>query len=341
MEQYKVIDADGHIRESADELREALDPRWRRRTLWPNDAWDRDIHGTLGPEQPVKPEDWLAGFDADGVDISVLFPTLADRLTTAREIGFAVALARAYNDWMHRFCAANPERLKFVPILPVQDVPAAVAELRRAVTELGAVAAWVPAVVPLRPDWGDPSWDPLYAEAQRLDVGVSFHGQLCEEPAIARFSNFMVVHAVVHPYQICGALCSVVVGGVLERFHKLRVAFLESGVGWVPYMMDRLDEEAEKRGAAEAPYLTRKPSEYIASGRVFFGVECEEKTLPIAVDAGLENTMLYSSDYPHWDCDWPNTVRSVRARGDLSDVVKRKMLHDNAVAFYGARIGAG
>jgi predicted TIM-barrel fold metal-dependent hydrolase len=65
-------------------------------------------------------------------------------------------------------------------------------------------------------------------------------------------------------------------------------------------MMDRLDEEVEKRGPDEAPYLNKLPSEYVASGRIFFGVECGEKTIPDGIRWGLEHTLLYSSDYPHW-----------------------------------------
>ncbi len=137
------------------------------------------------------------------------------------------------------------------------------------------------------------------------------------------------------------AVCATVVGGVLERFPRLRLAFLEAGIGWVPYLMDRLDEEIEKRGAEEAPYLTKLPSEYIAkSGRVFFGVECGEKTVPDAMRWSLEDTLLYASDYPHWDGDWPHTVVNTRGRNDLSETVKQKMLHDNAVRFYGSRVDA-
>ena len=89
------------------------------------------------------------------------------------------------------------------------------------------------------------------------------------------------------------AMIATIVGGVFERFPKLSIAYLESGIGWVPYMMDRLDEEVEKRGADEAPYLTKLPSEYVTNGRIFFGVECGEKTIPDGVRWGLEPTLLY------------------------------------------------
>jgi len=83
------------------------------------------------------------------------------------------------------------------------------------------------------------------------------------------------------------AMIATIVGGVFERFPKLSIAYLESGIGWVPYMMDRLDEEVEKRGGDEAPYLTKLPSEYVKSGRIYFGVECEEKTIPRCHALGL------------------------------------------------------
>jgi uncharacterized protein len=338
MSGYAVIDADGHVQESMPGLREFLDPRWRRSKFFPGDVWDRDLRGKLG-QDPKGPGDQLAAIDADGVDVTVMYPTAGLSIGTLREPDFATALTRAYNDWLFNFCQTDPDRLKYVALIAPQDAVAAADELRRAVTERGAVGAMLPTYVPLRPDWGHSYYDPIYAAAQDLDVGLGFHATMHESIGAQRFTNFINVHTVGHPVEQLMALCGTVVGGVLERFPRLRLAFFESGIGWVPYIMDRLDEEIEKRGADEAPYLTRRPSEYIAqSGRIFFGVECEEKTIPGAVRWGLDGTVLYSSDYPHWDGDWPHTVSSVRERTDLADDVKRKMLHDNAVAFYGARV---
>jgi predicted TIM-barrel fold metal-dependent hydrolase len=273
--------------------------------------------------------------DEDGIDIMVMYPTAGLGIGLVPEEEYITKVASAYNTWLHEFCQANPERLKMVALVAPQDLDAAVRELNRAVTELGAVAVMLPTHIPLRPDWGHKYWDPLYAEAQRLDVALAFHhksvhGELTDQ----RFHNFITVHTIGHPVEQMISLTSVIVGGVWERFPRLRIAFLEGGVGWVPYWMDRMDEEVEKRGHAEAPYLTKLPSEYIKSGLCYFGVECEEKTIPDGVRWGLEDTLLYSSDYPHWDGDWPHTVKSVRERTDMTEEVKRKMLHDNAARFY-------
>src|SRR6266536_250896 len=259
MTNYKIIDADGHVHESIAELREFIEPRWQRRNLFPNDAWDRDLRGKLGAK-PEGPEDQIAAMDQDGIDVMVLYPTAGLHVSSLHERDFATAVTRAYNDWLYHFCKTNPARLKFVALLAPQDPQAAAEEMM--------------------------------------------------------------------------AMIATIIGGVFERFPKLNIAYLESGIGWVPYMMDRLDEEVEKRGAVEAPYLTKLPSEYVTGGRIFFGIECGEKTIPDAVRWGLDNTLLYSSDYPHWDGDWPHTVKAVRERGDLSASTKQKMLHDNVARFY-------
>ena len=336
MAEYTVIDADGHVRESMAGIREFLDPRWRRRNLFPSDAWDRDLRGKLGAT-PEGPQDQIEAMDRDGVDIAFLYPTGGLRIGSLHEPDFATAVAYAYNDWLYHFCQTSPDRLKLVALLAPQDPKAAAEELRRAVTERGAVGAVLPTYVPQSPDWGHPWYDPIYAEAERLGVGLGFHtGTAADSLGGLRFRKFLSAHTIDHPAEQMITLIATVIGGVFERFPTLRIAYLESGIGWVPYLMDRLDEEVEKRGADEAPYLTKLPSEYVTSGRIFFGVECGEKTIPDGVRWGLEDTLLFATDYPHWDGDWPHTVSSVRKREDLSEGVKRKMLHDNVVSFYGA-----
>jgi predicted TIM-barrel fold metal-dependent hydrolase len=334
MEKYKVIDSDGHVREVADEIRALMPARWRRNSLFGSDTWDRFLGGRLGV-QPKGVHDQLAALDEDQIDYMVMYPSGALSIGMLKEQEFATHLTRAYNEWMSRFCQADPKRLHYVALIAPQDVTSAAEELRRAVTELGAVGVMMPTHIPQRPEIGHAFYDPIYAEAERLDVGISSHPTTNGSLGSQRFNNFINVHSIDFPVEQMIALCSTVVGGVFERFPKLRVAYLESGAGWVPYMMQRLDEEVEKRGELEAPYLTKMPSEYILGGRIFFGAECEEKTLPDAVRWGLEDTILYASDYPHWDCDWPHTVQRMAGRDDLSDEVKRKFFYSNATRFYG------
>ena len=335
MSDYSVIDADGHVRESVTGLREFLEPRWQRRNLFPNDEWDRDLRGKLGAK-PGGPEDQLRAMDEDGIDVMVLYPTAGLHVGSLHELDFATSVARAYNDWLYHFCKTDPARLKFVALLAAQDPIAAAEELERAVTHRGALAGVLPTYLPQNPDFGDTRYDPVYAMAERLGVGLGFHtGTSGNSLGGQRFRKFLSAHTIDHPAEQMMAMIGTIVGGVFERFPGLSIAYLESGIGWVPYMMDRLDEEVEKRGADEASYLKMLPSEYIKSGRIFFGIECGEKTIPDAVRWGLDHTLLYSSDYPHWDGDWPHTVKTIRKRADLSESTKQKMLHDNVARFYG------
>jgi predicted TIM-barrel fold metal-dependent hydrolase len=333
MRDYSVIDSDAHVLESMDAIRAGLEPRWQRNSLSPRDYWDRNLRGKIG-QQPRSPEEQLAAMDQDEIDVMVLYPTAYLSIGTIREQSFCTAVTRAYNTWMNGFCRANPTRLKFVATIAPQEVNEAAAELRRAVTTLGAVGAMLPTYVPNRPDFGDPYYDPIYAEAERLDVALGFHATMIESIGAQRFENFINVHTIGHPVEQMISVCSVVVGGVLDRFPKLRVGFLEAGIGWIPYLMDRLDEEIEKRGEEEAPALRAKPSEYLTSGRCFFGVECGEKTIADAIRTTGDDCLLYASDYPHWDGDWPHTVKTLTDRSDLSETTKRKMLHDNVARFY-------
>jgi uncharacterized protein len=158
-----------------------------------------------------------------------------------------------------------------------------------------------------------------------------------------RFDSFIAVHSVSFPFECMAALTGLIFAGVPETFPKLRIAALEACCGWVPFLMDRLDEEFEKRGTREAPLLKRKPSEYseyMDSDQLFYAFELEESTVPYVIDRVGANKLLYSSDYPHWDTSWPKTVRMFKDRNDISDTDKRQIAWNNPQTFYGFRADA-
>jgi predicted TIM-barrel fold metal-dependent hydrolase len=92
------------------------------------------------------------------------------------------------------------------------------------------------------------------------------------------------------------AVTGLIFAGAPEKFPKLRIAALEACCGWVPFLMDRLDEEFEKRGAKEAPLLKRKPSEYMSGEQFFYAFELEESTVPYVIGRIGSDKLLYSSD---------------------------------------------
>jgi predicted TIM-barrel fold metal-dependent hydrolase len=206
----------------------------------------------------------------------------------------------------------------------------------RELADLALVAVTVPPALRDR-NLDHPALDPFFAEAAALGLPVSVHGapgMHVPTPGADRFDNYVQVHCVSFPFDQMLALTALALGGVLERHPRLRVAFLEAGVGWVPYFVERMDEHFEKRGK-QVPGCKRPPSEYVARGQCYFSCEPEEAGIAMACAALGDECIMYASDYPHWDSDFPFTVAPIRERADLSEASKARVLGANAARFYG------
>ena len=151
---------------------------------------------------------------------------------------------------------------------------------------------------------------------------------------VDRFTNYIQVHCISFPFDMMTAMTAMVSGGVFERHPKLRVAFLEAGVGWFPYFLDRLHEHFEKRGDWIKNGWKREPQEYLERGQIYLTCESEEPILPAVTDLLGADFVMYASDYPHWDSDFPNSSRPLRERSDLTDEVRAKIMETNARRFY-------
>lgn len=356
-----IIDADGHVGSTPETWERYLEAPFREygpRIVKDNRGSERwMVEGILYPKpegiasgQPEgirgsmlhpgvsDPKARLRDMDAEGIDIAVVFGNLPElTLAAVNDKALAAAMARAYNNWVADYCKTDPGRLKAVAALPLQDVPASVAELRRATQELGLAAAMLATNVKGR-DLDHPDFLPVFAEAARLGVPLAIHGapSTGSFAGADRFENYFYTHSVAHPFEQMISFMCVVCGGILERFPDLRVAFLESGIGWVPYWIERLDEHYEHRSAL-VPNIKKPPREYVSSGRVYFFCEPEEAMLPYV--AGLyPDAVCFTSDYPHWDAKFPGAVESLAEREDLSAELKRKILSENAARFYGFNI---
>lgn len=336
-----AIDADGHITETAEQLIPYLEgarhggrPMNQRSRYFPTDGWDRSLGGTLGTVARTAAA-WLSQMDAAGLDRAILYPTEGLGIGCVREPDVACAVSQAYNDFFSEEFTRVDQRLLGVALLPLQDVEEAVRELRRAVTELGLVGGMLPAVG-LRVPLGDPSYHPLYAEAERLGVMLGVHATVREPAAFgaAAFDRFIEVHAISHPFAQMQQLTSMVYQGVFERFPRLRVAFMEAGCTWVPYFLDRLDTEWELRGSVEAPECRERPSDYVKSGRIFFHAEEDERLIPQVAAVLPESVLYYASDYPHWDHHFPHSLEAMRDRADLSEPLRRAILRESALRLY-------
>jgi predicted TIM-barrel fold metal-dependent hydrolase len=152
-------------------------------------------------------------------------------------------------------------------------------------------------------------------------------------PAAGRFSNYAQVHCLSFPADQMVALTALAMGGVLDRFPTLRVGFMESGIGWVPYYLHRMHEHREKLGSM----LPGKsdPRTYIERDQIFFSFEAEEPLLETCVEHYGPTPWMYASDYPHWDSDFPGTVLECREMAaPLGTEITAQLLGGNAARFY-------
>jgi uncharacterized protein len=278
----------------------------------------------------------IKDMDAEGIDAAFLYPSLALFLGGMRDPEFAAAACRAYNRWLaQEYCAPYPGRLFGVAMLPMQSVELAVEELRYSAKTLGYRAAFV------RPNpyngrvLHSRDFNPLWAEAQELDVAIGIHGgQESPQPQLAmdRFTSGSAVrHAVSHTFEMMAASTSMIMCGVCDRFPKLRVAFLESGGGWLVGWLDRMNRHYDDVGMNDTG-LKNRPGD-IFRRQCFVSFEPVEKSLPLLADyLGAEN-ILWATDYPHAD-GFPNAPSMIRSMGLPPDTLA-KVLAVGARRLYG------
>jgi predicted TIM-barrel fold metal-dependent hydrolase len=280
----------------------------------------------------------LVDMDLEGIDIAALFPTLGMFLTGIKDLRLAEQVSMAYNNWLHDYCSVDPRRLKGYAHLPLQDVNSAIKELRRAVTELGMVGVYMRPNPYCQRNLDDPAYYPFWEAVTELGVPVGFHeGANGPLPIVAadryeQYSrssyNHFISHVVSHPFEQQLACLSLIAGGVFERFPTLQVAFMECGVGWVPYWLDRMDKDFETLGWY-APSLRMKPSEYFRK-HCFVSCDPDETMLAYVAESNGDEQIVFASDYPHFDAMFPGSVAAVAQRSELSEPRKKKILGLNA-----------
>ena len=349
-----VVDADGHLMESIPELAEYMDPDLRREALQPyrnrqgifpsldGIHYLRMVEGdevkerervTASAARTGSGEDWVAFLDKAEVEHTVLFTTEGLSVGLIQHTEYAVRLCRAYNDYVaDRYRRVDP-RLHPMALVPLQDVQAAVIELRRAVRELDLPGAMIQSSGLALPAGHDYYW-PLYAEAAELGCALAFHGGSNRGIGLDPISDFNASHILHHPVPLMYALTTLVCYGVLDRYPDLRVGFMEGGCGWLVPLLDRMkrneeyfDTRATKRGLPE----------YIRRGQVLIGCEGEDESMPYVVQRAGAEAFAYSSDYPH-EVDLVDARRQIEEtleRTDLTASDKAAILGGNARRFFG------
>ncbi|HLN17403.1 MAG TPA: amidohydrolase family protein [Acidimicrobiales bacterium] len=285
----------------------------------------------------ADPRQRLVDMDAEGIDQAVLYPSIGLYFSALEDPAAAVAIARAYNDWLATYCEADRDRLFGAAMLPLQDPEASAAELRRAVGELGCRAAFVRPNPTMGRAISDRAYEPVWEAAEELGVAIGVHeGSSVILPTLAsdRPFNPFILHAVSHSFEEMLAFAQLCAFGTFERHPGLKVVFLESSGGWAPFWTERLDEQAESFGGF-CPHMTHLPSEYFAR-QCWISFEVDEQTLPALVPFVGEERIVWGSDYPHHDATFPGAVEALRATiGPCRPSVQARVLGQNAADLYG------
>ena len=354
---YQIIDADCHVFEPIDMWEKYLEPAFKNRAP----SRDMTVEGqkivnkvsnelqreglkviirdyTSYGINSYEPESQVKAIKKMGVDVSFLYPTMGLWLfaVDTMEPQLAGAFTRAYNNWLRDFCSYDPQILRGVGAINLH-------EPNEMVRELHQIASWGWKAVFLRPNpvkgrlLSDPAYEPFWAECDRLGIAVSIHeGTHCQLPSTGadRFNSRFAMHACSHPMEQMMAMLALIEGGVLERHPKLRVGFLESGCGWLPYWLWRLDEEYENLYWEVKDNVKMKPSEYFRR-QCFIAIEPSEPYLSQIVQYIGSDNLIFGSDYPHMDHKPDVVEKAVALQEKLPRQTVQKILWDNAVRFYG------
>ena len=292
----------------------------------------------IGNRECAHPQEMLAAMETEGIDVAVCFRTEAAHVIGIDEMdpALAAAIARAFNNWLRDFCDASPDQLKHAALMPMHDVDLAIAEARRAVQDLGAITLVLPNNAVRERPWYDEYYEPFWAEAERLEVPVSFHGiQMAYQDHLARryMDNHALGHSVAHPLEMMCALGSMLTGGIFERYPGLQGAFLEAHSSWVPWWLYCLDEHESKMGDKERFGLKLAPSEYFRR-QCFVSVDPDEHLLKYTIQAIGDDNLVISTDWPHDDSAYPHATDGFLALDGVSEESMRKLLWDNCARLY-------
>jgi predicted TIM-barrel fold metal-dependent hydrolase len=355
---YGVVDSDGHINEPEKELIDYLEGPYaeikkRIHRYFPNKkgavgggivathSWfDNTLGGRLGSQGPVgfpTPDDWLKTADEGGMEYICLFPTTLLAYSSITDNDYLVAICKAYNNYVHDKWLKYNTRFRSVALMPFIEQEEAIKEMRRCVTELGFSGVMIAAVgFGLL---GGKGYHKFYAEAEKLGCTIAIHGGHATAES-NRYTKFIQRHTIGFPVSNMMQMMHMTYEGIFEKYPNLTVGYLEAGCTWVPYLLNRMDEEWEKRGWFETPNCKKDPSEYINSGKVFVHAEASEHLIPEVVREMGQNRLMYASDWPHWDHEYPESIEDVYKRKDLTAKDKRAILRDNALEFYKIKKGS-
>lgn len=352
LESNTIIDTDVHLSRgiSVEDLARHLDDPHKNRVLakgrYPDSTgsdWDPYMGGKIETRRLDSPrtiqEDLVEQFHVDHPILNTI-----SGCTRLADSEFAAALMPANNNViLEKFL--DPSEFYGLGVVTPQTPHRAAEEIDRIGDEKQIVGLFIETFAQ-DPPIGDPTYDPLYEAAEDNDLNIAFHGAAAsgfkdDFPIQNRgLEKFLEVHTLAHPWQSMLAFVSILVQGIPVKFPELNFSFLESGISWVPYMMWRLDKEYSMR-RSEAPLLEARPSEYVKDRFFFASQPLGEPGSPEQMEQMIDiigaDSIMFASDYPHWDFDSPDELGQYLDR-TFSEEAQQKMLTDTPAEAFGITV---
>jgi len=292
--------------------------------------------GKKGIRRMTEPELRIKDQDRDGVQAEVLYGILGatNRLKDDEAAG---EMLRIYNEWLDEFCATHPDRFAGLACIPNHDIEAATTEIERVARRGVARGLEISRRHNMAPLW-DPWWNPVWDAVAATGLPLHFHtigsgnrpdtSKLAPKVQLASraagITNFQMVMADV--------LLSMIFCGVLERHPGFKVIIGEAGIGWIPYVLNRMDAEWEDQ--FKELDLKMPPSEYWHR-QCYATYQTDPIGTKLVDDIGVE-TVMWGSDYPHTDGIWPESSKYIKEQfAGLAPEIVHKITCENAGKFYG------
>ena len=371
--EYRIIDADSHVNEPKDAWSARVPakfkdraPKWMEleggRVGWSfdggksvrvitlatagKDVTEYSLMGIptrrYGPPS-YEPHSRLQEMEYDLVQAQVLYPgaALAGAQTYSDDPELQLACIRAYNDWMHEFRSVAPEQLIGLPIAPMTGIEDLLLEWKRE-ADRGAKGLIISSY-PNGTAQPKPEDDRFWAEVEEWDYPVHIHfgffggggttgptSQGGIPSGLTYLTSALLARIGANVYRTLG---DIVYGGLFERFPKLKVVAVETGIGWIPAFLEGMDDNFLRLRWRSGVHLKQMPSELFKEH-----IWATFITDPVGVELrhmiGVDHIM-WSTDYPHAQSDWPNSQRtSAYELRHVPEDEKRKILRDNAAGLY-------
>jgi predicted TIM-barrel fold metal-dependent hydrolase len=322
------ISADSHMGEPLDLWTTNLPARFRDRALnWPHlKEFESNHHLRAGCWDP---RERLCDLAFDGTSAEVIFPTQAVPAWALDDVELQEAHLRVYNDFVIDFCRVAPERFWALGMISLWNIDHAVAELERCRDSgLRGAAIWI--APPKSLPYSDQHYERFWDAAQSLAMPLAMHINARAETVQRTGSSVeRTLHSInSHKFDAMSSLGHLIASGVLERFPRLRFLVAEIGCGWIPFWLQEFDHYQQARNP-----LPLRPSDY-------FHRQVSSTFISDAVGGSLADeygadTFMWSSDYPHPACTWPDSGAIIEADlGHLSPEVRAKIVWSNAAALF-------